>query len=364
MLTVAQKHPRNVLIIGGGGFIGSNLASHFLAATDARIILFDDLSRPGSEDNIAWLRTQGSSARLRLIRGDVRHSARVTEACRTADEIYHCAARCGGTSASDLRADYAVTVSGTINVLEAAVRSGRKPMVFFASTSKVYGTPNGIAVERHGSRYRPVDPGFCGISEQAPLDLHSPFISIKGAAEKYVCHYAREFDLPAVVFRLGTIAGPRQFPAKAGAWIARLVDAALSSSTITVHGDGLQVRDVLHVADLVDAIAAARAYIGVVAGNVYNVAGGLSNSTSIQEMIRLVECTCHSTPRVHHVAHSMRDQMLDILDSSAFSAVTGWMPRRTLEQTLRDVSASWHATHRVQPAQSPQLNLEILRVAA
>ncbi len=365
MLTIAENHSRNVLIVGGGGFIGSNLAAHLLAATDARITLFDDLSRPGAEENIAWLRTQGGSARLRFIRGDVRHSARVMEACRPVDEIYLCATRCAGTTASDLRADFAVTVSGTINALEAARRSGRRPIVLLASTSKVYGKLNGIPVKRNGFRFQAVDPGFRGISEQTQLNLSSPFIAAKEAAERHVLDYAREFDLPAVVFRLGTIAGPRQFPATAGSWVARLVDAALSGGSVTVHGEGLQVRDVLHIADLVDAIAAARAYIEVTAGKIYNIAGGVSRSISVQEMLRLVERTCHSTAQVHHVARGSEDKLLDISDASAFSALTGWIPRRTLEQTVRDVAAAWHATHRSQRMQPPTpANQGSLREAA
>jgi CDP-paratose 2-epimerase len=345
MLTVAANHTRNVLICGGAGFIGANLAAHLLATTDARVTLFDNLSGPGSFDNVRWLRALAEAGRLRFLRGDIRSLIRVTEAARSADEIYHCAARCTIATASDLRADFAVSATGTANVLEAARRSNRQPIVVFASTSKVYATPDDLELIPTEDRYEPVNSTFRGVTEDKPLDLNSSCAWAKAWAERYVRQYALEYRLPAVTFRLGSVAGPRQFPAGPERWVARLVNSALSTNSASIHGDGREVRDVLHVSDLVDAFTAARAYIGVTAGKVYNIGGGINRSVSIAEMVRLIQRTSHRAVNLHHLPDHGNHRVFDVSDCSSFSSDTGWMPRRTVEQTVRDVIASWHACH-------------------
>src|SRR5581483_6837776 len=96
MPNMGSRHTHHVLITGGAGFIGTNLAAHFLGHTDATVTIFDNLSRRGVELNLAWLKTLNSSRRLRFLRGDVRNAQRITEAARTADEIYHLAAPAAG----------------------------------------------------------------------------------------------------------------------------------------------------------------------------------------------------------------------------------------------------------------------------
>src|SRR5579862_10061892 len=141
------RHAHHVLITGGAGFIGTNLAAHFLAHTDAAVTIFDNLSRRGVELNLAWLKTLDGSRRLRFIKGDVRNAPRITEAAQSADEIYHLAAPSAGPDLlAEPRLDFDVNVTGTVNVLEAARRSGRRPTVLFGSTGKVYGELDSIPV--------------------------------------------------------------------------------------------------------------------------------------------------------------------------------------------------------------------------
>jgi CDP-paratose 2-epimerase len=167
--TIANRHAHHVLITGGAGFIGTNLAAHLLANTDATVTVFDDLSRPGVELNLAWLKTLAGARRLHFVRGDVRNPERIAHAARTADEIYHLAAPSAGPDLLlEPRLDFDVNVNGTINVLEAARLSGRRPFVMFASTGKVYGTFDGIPLRNGPSRLEPVDPDFRGISETTP----------------------------------------------------------------------------------------------------------------------------------------------------------------------------------------------------
>jgi CDP-paratose 2-epimerase len=334
----------HVLITGGAGFIGTNLAAYLLANTDSRITLYDNLSRPGVVLNLAWLKTLGASRRLRFVHGDVRDASRLLQAARTADEIYHLAAPSEGPDLlTQPRLDFDVNVTGTVNVLEAARLSGRRPTVLFTSTGKVYGELDSIPVLAGATRLQPADPAFCGVSEATRVDFHCPYACTKSVADKYVSEYARRYDLPTVVFRLGCIAGPGQFGNQGQGWVAHFVYSALAGRPVTIYGDGLQVRDVLHVADLVSAVNAARAYIGVTTGKAFNIGGGLSRSIAVKEMLRLIEETCHVPVQSTFEPARPGDQILYVSDHARFSNQTGWTPRRSLEQTVRDIAAFWHA---------------------
>jgi CDP-paratose 2-epimerase len=342
--TIANRHAHHVLITGGAGFIGTNLAAHLLANTDAAVTVFDDLSRRGAELNLAWLKTLDGSRRLRFVRGDVRNAERIAEAAHTADEIYHLAAPSAGPDLLlEPRLDFDVNVNGTINVLEAARLSGRKPIVIFASTGKVYGTLDGIPLRHGPTRVEPVDPGFRGISETTPIDVYCPYSCTKSVADQYVRDYARHHGLPTVAFRLGCISGPGQFGNQGQGWVAHFVYSALAGRPVTIYGDGAQVRDVLHVADLVNAVNAARAYIGVAAGKAFNIGAGIERSISVNDMVRLIEQVCHTPVQCSYAPARPGDQVYYVSDNSRFFNLTGWTPRRSLEQTVRDISAFWHA---------------------
>ena len=158
-------------------------------------------------------------------------------------------------------------------------------MLFFTSTNKVYGALDSVTVEERGQSYRAEDPLFRGASEATPLDFHSPYGCSKGAADQYFRDYARIYNLPTVVFRMSCIAGPRQFGNEDQGWVAHFLYSVLAGKPITIYGNGRQVRDVLHVADLVDAMLAARAHIRDAAGEVYNIGGGMERSASVLEML-------------------------------------------------------------------------------
>ena len=344
MRSNAKRPMHHVLITGGAGFIGTNLAAHFLANSDAVVTVFDNLSRPGVELNLAWLKTLDRARRLRFVRGDVRHAERIAEAARTADEIYHLAAPSPGPALlTEPRLDFDVNVIGTVNVLEAARRSGRSPMVLFASTSKVYGALDSIPLTPGATRLEPADSAFRGSSEASPVDFHCPYACTKSVADQYVRDYARHHSLPTIAFRLGCIAGPGQFGNQGQGWVAHFVYSVLAGRPVTVYGDGLQVRDVLHVADLVNAVNAARAYLPVVAGKAFNLGGGMSRSVSVKEMIALIEQICHKPVQHGNGPARPGDQPFYVSDNTRFLNQTGWMPRRSLEQTVRDISAFWHA---------------------
>ena len=261
------------LVTGGAGFIGSNYVWRRLQQ-GGRVTVYDNLSRPGAELNLAWLRSEFGADAFTFIEGDVRDASLLTATAQEADLILHLASQVAvTTSVTQPRADFESNALGTFNVLEAARLSDRAPIVIYASTNKVYGGMEQLAVEEGATRYSYRDYPY-GIAETQPLDFHSPYGCSKGAGDQYVRDYARIYDLRTVVFRQSCIYGPRQFGVEDQGWLAWFIIAALLEKPITIYGDGKQVRDILYVTDLLDAYDAAAAQIDQVAGEIFNVGGG------------------------------------------------------------------------------------------
>ncbi|WP_128915557.1 GDP-mannose 4,6-dehydratase [Granulicella sibirica] len=333
---------RTILITGGAGFIGSNLAERLLQEPDTRVRVFDNLSRPGVEHNLLWLQGLADSDRLEFVQGDVRDPSDVYAASADADEIFHLAAQVAvTTSIDDPRMDFEVNAAGTFHVLEAARRAGRRPFVLFTSTNKVYGSLYGVPVKVSGSRYVAESPGFHGVNESEALDFHSPYGCSKGAADQYVRDYARIYDLPTVVFRMSCIAGPRQFGTEDQGWVAHFLYSVLERRPITIYGDGFQVRDILQVHDLVDGMMAARSAQGRTAGEVYNLGGGPERAVSIVEMLDAIQEETGLAPVLQYDDVRPGDQPLYISDTSKLTLHTGWKPRRSCRETLKAIHDFW-----------------------
>ncbi len=341
---MANGKSRNILITGGAGFVGSNLAARFLKEKRIHVRIFDNLSRAGVAHNLEWLRSVAAPGQLEFLSADVRDAAALREAARDVSEIYHLAAQVAVTSSiDDPGLDFEVNACGTINVLEAARRSGRKPFVLFTSTNKVYGALGSIKVVIDGTHYRAAETGFRGVSECEPLDFHSPYGCSKGAADQYVRDYGRIYDLPTVVFRMSCIAGPRQFGNEDQGWLAHFLYSALDHKPITIYGNGMQVRDVLHVDDLLDAMEAARQISDHHPGQVYNLGGGVQRAVSVVEMLRMIEDKIGERLDLRMAAVRPGDQPLYISDTTRFAGRTGWCPVRDLPETMESIHEFWRS---------------------
>jgi CDP-paratose 2-epimerase len=332
---------RCVAIFGGAGFIGSNLAHALLTGTDAKVHIFDNLSRHGVHHNLEWLRqAAGRSGRLQVTVGDVRDARQVERAVAPATEIYHFAAQVAvTTSIADPRLDFEVNLAGTFNVLDAARRSGNKPFILFTSTNKVYGELGlGVPVVS-GKRY--VAPNQQGVAESQPLDFHSPYGCSKGAADQYVRDFGRIYGLPTVVFRMSCIAGPRQFGTEDQGWVAHFVYSALQGRPVAVYGDGRQVRDVLCVDDLIQAFEAVRQNMETTRTEVYNVGGGPENTTSLLELVDEIEMV--TGRRLACVLDERRpgDQLVYVTDNRKIHLDTGWKPETRLKRTVQLLQEFW-----------------------
>jgi CDP-paratose 2-epimerase len=315
-----------VLITGGAGFIGANVA-HRLLRFGEHVRILDNLSRLGVEKNLAWLRDNHGQD-FELLIGDVRDPATVERAVNGVEHVFHFAAQVAvTTSLVDPRLDFAVNGLGALNVLEAVRRSPRPPSLLYTSTNKVYGALEDVELASTRTRYAPVDREIAarGISEKRPLEFHSPYGCSKGTADQYILDYARSFGVRAAVFRMSCIYGPRQFGNEDQGWVAHFLIRALRGEPITIYGDGKQVRDILYVEDLVDALLLARDRIDGLAGRAFNVGGGPANTLSLLELCERIERLVRA-PHLEYDDWRQADQRYYVSDPRALGTATGWAP--------------------------------------
>jgi CDP-paratose 2-epimerase len=278
--------PRPVLVTGGAGFIGSNLADR-MASEGHSVIIYDALSRAGVQKNLDWL-VQRHRDRIEPVIADIRNEERLAESAARAKAVFHMAAQVAvTTSLVDPREDFAINIASTLALLEALRTRAPETPLIFASTNKVYGDLADVDFVLDGSAYHPADAAIRehGIGEARPLDFHTPYGCSKGAADQYVLDYARSFGLRCAVFRMSCIYGQRQMGTEDQGWVAHFLIRALEGRPITLYGDGHQVRDILDVSDAVDAYLAAWRNIDAVAGHAFNLGGGPSNAVSLKLLL-------------------------------------------------------------------------------
>jgi CDP-paratose 2-epimerase len=324
-LRSTQANPGPALITGGAGFIGTNLASQLLRL-GRRVLIYDNLSRAGVEDNLSWLRNRYPD-RLQVEIADVRDPHLLRDAVAQASQVFHLAAQVAVTSSlDDPRDDFDINLRGTLNVLEAMRRLRCPPPLVFTSTNKVYGALDDIALEAVGPRYVPRERSLRenGVGETRPLDFHSPYGCSKGGADQYVLDYARSYGLPAVVFRMSCIYGPHQCGNEDQGWVAHFLIRALQQQAITLYGDGKQVRDILFVEDLVEAFLRCQSQMPELAGRAFNMGGGPANAVSLLDVLDSIAALTGCAPQLRHGPWRTGDQRYYVSDTRAFAAATGW----------------------------------------
>ncbi len=326
---------RRVVITGGSGFIGTNLAHRLLSAGEP-VLLFDSLARPGVEQNLRWLHdTHGDLVEIMI--ADVRDREAVGRAVEQASQIFHFAAQVAvTTSLGDPVEDFEVNARGTLNVLDAIRAQPAPPPIVFTSTNKVYGALEDVGLRRHHLRYEPTDPSLrqTGVSESRPLDFHSPYGCSKGTADQYVLDFARSYGLRSMVFRMSCIYGAHQFGTEDQGWVAHFLIRALEGRPITLYGDGRQVRDILSVDDLIDAFLLARSHMATESGQAFNIGGGPRNTVSLLELLDLIAELLGHKPEVVFDEWRTGDQRYYVSDTANFERATGWKARVSVQEGL------------------------------
>lgn len=323
-----KRARKYTLVIGGAGFIGTNLSNSLLEEGEP-VLVYDNVSRPGVEQNLAWLKDRhGSLVDIRI--ADILDRKKLRESLSHASRVFDFAAQVAvTTSLREPLSDFSSNALGTITLLE-EIRGMRDPApLVYTSTNKVYGCMKNVSMTGFGKRYVPSDPFIRskGISEKYPLDLQSPYGCSKGSADQYVLDYSRTFGLNAVVLRMSCIYGPHQFGTEDQGWVAHFLIKAIENRPIVIYGDGMQVRDLLYVDDLVRALILVESNMARLKGKAFNMGGGPSNSLSLLELIGLISELQAEAPKVAFAPWRAADQKYYVSDFSKFREATGWEPK-------------------------------------
>jgi CDP-paratose 2-epimerase len=327
----------NLLITGGAGFIGVNAAAHF-ARSGWKVTVLDNLSRRGAEANLAWLR---ETSKVEFIKCDIRDNAAVNAAMASVKPagLLHLAAQVAvTTSVTDPRHDFETNALGTFNVLEAVRRESPDAVFVYASTNKVYGKLETHPVVEKDGRYAYRDHPQ-GVDEACQLDFHSPYGCSKGAADQYVLDYGRIYGLRSTAFRQSCIYGPRQFGVEDQGWVAWFTIAAVLGWPITIYGDGKQVRDVLHVDDLLLTYDMAFRNPQKVAGEAFNIGGGPGMTLSLQELVAMLTSQLGRQIRPAYQDWRPGDQKVFVCDVTKAARKLGWIPRVSVADGVRGLIA-------------------------
>jgi len=331
------------LVTGGCGFVGSNIAAEVIKRGEGMTV-FDNLSRTGSEENLAWLRSLGD---FDFVKGDMREEvavAKLIQECRP-EVVFHLAGQVAmTTSMNDPRRDFETNVLGSFNLLDAARQFCPSATIIYSSSNKVYGELRGLELREDELRYSSINfPD--GVDENAPLDFQTPYGCSKGAADQYMLDFARVYGLNTVVFRHSTIFGGRQFATFDQGWVGWFCRQALEVKAnpqrkpFTISGDGKQVRDLLFVSDAVACYFAAAEQIDQARGEAFNIGGGIDNSSSLLELLKFLEDELEIELVYSKLPWRHSDQKFFVADNSKARARLGWQPRTTKREGILETLA-------------------------
>jgi CDP-paratose 2-epimerase len=328
---------KKILITGGAGFIGVNLASKLLKEGNNFVIIYDNLFRRGVENNLKWLLSK-KYKNLKFIKGDVRDYKKLKETVKDCSDVYHLAAQVAVTkSVEDPIEDFKINAEGTLYTLEAVRQASPDAIFIFASTNKVYGELLHLKLKKEKTCYVLADKKN-GITEAENLDFHSPYGVSKGVADQYARDYNRIYGLKTVVFRQSCIYGEHQYGNEDQGWVAHFIIKSLLGSRISIYGDGKQVRDLLDVSDLIRAYGLAVSHIEKAKGKIYNIGGGSKNSFSLLELIGFLEETLRVEIKYDFFDWRPGDQKIFISDNTKLKKELGWSPKVAKEQGVRKLS--------------------------
>lgn len=320
-----------LLITGGCGFLGCNLAAHAISRGD-ELTIFDNLYRHGSFENLQWLKERGAFS---FVHGDIRDQNTVTSLVkdRNPQAIFHLAGQVAmTTSISNPRLDFEVNVTGTFNLLEAVRLHCPQAFLVYSSTNKIYGDLRQYRYRETKTRFECVDRPK-GFDETTPIDFYSPYACSKGAADQYMIDYSRIYKMRTVVFRHSSMYGGRQFSTYDQGWLGWFCGKAtetkrgLLKEKFTISGTGKQVRDVLHADDAVALYFISLENMDKLSGQAFNIGGGLQNSLSILELFDILESEFHVKLDYTRLPPREGDQKVFIADTSRIEKFVKWHPK-------------------------------------
>ncbi len=324
------------LITGGAGFIGVNVADYYLAR-GKKVTILDNFSRSGSRLNAEWLGRK-HPGKLTIVEGNIQdRRLNLIDLVNRAEVVFHFAAQVAvTTSVTDPVADFETNAAGTFYLLDAVRRSSSRPIVIYSSTNKVYGKTEQLPIRDNGRRYEYVKLPE-GVAETIPLDFYSPYGCSKGAGDQYVLDFARIYGMKTICFRQSCIYGPHQFGIEDQGWLAWFAIRALRHEPVTIYGNGMQVRDVLYISDLIEAYEKAIGSIDRTAGKAYNIGGGSKNTLSLLELIEMLKSLMGHPLTYSFADWRPGDQAIYVSDIRKAKNDFGWEPVIDVEQGVSEL---------------------------
>jgi len=318
-----------LLITGGCGFLGSNLAAYAISQK-YNLTIFDNLSRFGSSENMIWLKSLGA---FNFVHGDIRNKNDVESLIRQGfDVIYHLAGQVAmTTSIENPCKDFEINALGTLNLLDSVSKYCKDAVILYSSTNKVYGDLEQYEYAETKTRY--ICPQYPdGFDENIPLEFHSPYGCSKGCADQYMLDYHRIFGLKTIVFRHSSMYGGRQYATYDQGWIGWFCQKAVElcnnpkTEPFTISGNGKQVRDILHADDMV-ALYYLAAYSEKTYGNAFNIGGSMKQSLSLLELFDLLNEILSVKMCYTHIPVRESDQKIFVANIRKISSVVNWTPK-------------------------------------
>ena len=328
-----------ILITGGCGFLGSNIAKTLLEKNH-ELMIIDNLQRHGSKKNFEWLK---SSHDFIFLKNDIVELETLSEDIIKFNPttILHLAGQVAmTTSLEDPHRDFLVNAYGTFKLLELIRISLPSSKIIYSSTNKVYGDLEHLNYKESETRYE-IENYEAGIPEEIRLEMSSPYGCSKGTADQYILDYSKNFGVKSIVFRHSSIFGKRQFSTFDQGWIGWFVKQAIDSKmnntelVFNISGDGKQVRDVLFSDDLVDLYI--KAINSEISGEVFNIGGGILNSLSLIELFGKLSDKLDISYSVNFGPWRSSDQKVFVADISKVKEKLNWNPKITTDQGLDEM---------------------------
>ncbi|MFA9289286.1 MAG: NAD-dependent epimerase/dehydratase family protein [Weeksellaceae bacterium] len=326
----------NILITGGVGFIGTNCALHFLEKGH-KLTLVDNFSRPGVDENAKEIMKRFPA--VSILECDIQDTDKYLEALKQAEVIIHLAGQTAvTTSIKDPQLDFNSNMLGGFTVLEAVRQHNPHAILLYSSTNKVYGD-----LGHHKLKKNILDKTYenittpNGVNEDERIDLISPYGCSKGALDLYMQDYARIYGLHTVVFRQSCIYGPFQIGVEDQGWVAHFVKQVLFGNSLNIFGDGMQVRDLLHVQDLIQAYEKAIENIETVRGQALNVGGGIRNSYSLIQVLDIIREITGKTVDISTHETRQGDQNWFVSGNKKAKELLNWKPETDFKEGIKDL---------------------------
>lgn len=327
------------LITGGCGFVGTNLA---LGLKNKKIIIIDNFSKKKSLLNYLFLKKNKNITFYKKNISNKKFIFNIVKKYKP-HTIFHLAGQVSmSRSINDPIKDFFDNTAGTLYLLEAIRKFSKKTRIIYSSTNKIYGDFSNLKIKEGKTRYS-IKNFNNGFTEKFSLDFKTPYGCSKGSADQYVLDYGRIYKINTAVFRHSTIYGGRQFFTYDQGWLGWFCAQAIKQlkfrkvESFSISGNGKQVRDLLHVNDVVKLYILASKKFKKINLQAFNIGGGFKNSLSIIELISILENKFKINLKFFFKNERANDQKIFISDNSKITKYIGWKPSISIKNGIDDI---------------------------